>query len=712
MPFSFTQLLPSSRLGLPAFALGWLAFRFALHPIAVDLFERQLPPRAALASNLPWLFVLGASLLLLSLSVASFFFRRPGVAALSRSVATVLFVLIWMWPAPMIFDPGALLGDDWYLHQRAVYAARDSIAQGHWPGWTFLYSNGTGYALQYPPTALLAIAGLSWITQLPVELSFKLFIFLAHGLFLWGLYRLLRRLGLDRAPCLGAIAVLSFAQQYWASAYLHGASPTFFACALIPHSCRFLLDILEKGSWRAAAALGTAMGLAMGAQPVTAYFTAWFLAVACLALAPKLRALLLRRIPALAFSAGICLAIASPFLYALAFWKPYNAYSFDKVGDFQVSGVTLWRWLWWSPRIGTPPGVGLDSSGYVGLAVLLALAIVLWRFRVSGLARPLLFALWLAWGFLLVYGHVWQLTAWIPFVQLAKGTSRLWPFLCLPLAWALAQALQLLAAGSSRRWAWLLLGLGLIENAPFTWKPNFRQALDVQAALAPALPASPEICSLLVLPPGGDVALFQSVFRWITQTQRAEFSYIHHEDIGATGKAFWPLHEALALGPASPQWESSVRYLRQAGVTHLLIAAPVVPDYSSLGSVRTLDVDGHKLTLVRLDSPRLFVRQPSRFTSTLEASSLGSDGSFRFPVSFQPFLKASASDGSSLAVRNDAGYASVCCLPRSGSPQVALETNYPPAWRFCFALSLLTLAGMLIFQLLRQVRRRKAPLAV
>lgn len=705
MPFSFTQLLPSSRLGLPAFALGWLAFRFALHPIAVDFFERQLPPRAALASNLPWLFVLGAGLLLLGLSVASFLLRRSGAAALSRSEAAALFALVWMWPAPMIFDAGALLGDDWYLHQRAVYAARDSIAQGQWPGWTFLYSNGTGYALQYPPTVLLGIASLSWITRLPVELSFKLFIFLAQGLFLWGLYRLLRRLGLDRAPCLGAIAVLSFTQQYWASAYLHGASPTFFACALIPHSCRFLLDILEKGRWRAAAALGICMGLALGAQPVTAYFTAWLLAIASIACTVSLGTSLLRRLPALAFSVGICLAIASPFLYALVAWKSYNAYSFDKVANFQVASVSLLRWLWWNPRIGTPPGIGLDSSGYVGLAVLLALAIVLWRFRASGLSRPLLFALWLAWGLLLVYGAPWKLSAWIPFIQLAKGTSRLWPFLCLPLAWVFAQALQTLWAGHHRRWAWFLLCLGLLENAPFTWKPNFRNALNVEAALGPELPADPTLCSLLILPSDGDTVLFQNVFRWITQTQRAEFSYIHHEDIGATGKAFWPLHQALAQGPSSPQWEDSVRYLRQVGITHLLIAASEVPDYSSLGSVQALDISGHRLTLVKLSSPRLFVRRGSRISYTLDAAALAADGSFRFPVSYQPFLGASTSGGSTLRVRNDAGYAAVCCLPQSAPLQVSLETNYPAAWRFCFALSLVVLPGMLSFCLIRFRRR-------
>jgi hypothetical protein len=699
-----------SKYGFAALLGALVVFRLALHPLCEAIFERQTPPRAALSAH-PGEAGLAAAALLVALAL---FWRLPRRALhlveLSRAEAAALLAAALAWTAPMLLDPGALLDDDWYTGQRAALSYLSSLRAGDYPGWSFLYGNGTSYGLQYPPLAYAVVAWLSLLSGLPVEWSFKLSTLVFQGVFLAGLYACGRFFGYSRLLCAVPAIAISFTQQYWATGFLHGASASFAANALTPHVVVFFLRCLARPSLRAAAGLGATMGWTLLAQPVAAYFLSCFLGLTLAVFLFDRGRIAKAAWFHTGLGAAMAAAVASPFLSAVAWLRPFNSYQMDVFAKTPPTAISWRRALWWNPRIGDPPGTGYDNSGYVGWGLLvLALAALYFWTRGSKNGRLLPLA-WFFAGLTLCYGPALGLLNWFPFLPLTKGSYRLWPLLGLALLPMAAFSLRELSQSRTPRVAWVLALLAIVENAPFSLKTAFREAWPVEAALEPLLPRNDSTLLFLIQAQGQRRELYYHVYRWISQSGRADILYHHHEDIGVAGKSYWSMHDAISTGPSHRDFEDAVRKARWFGVNYLLFAGEPTWEYASLGAVRrvsikaTSDGDPKTLSIVTLSEGGA-QRYPGRMIFPwLPSAELSAQG-LRLPVSYYPFLAARIG-AEAAQVSSDEGYVRIRQRdPLAKSRELELFLAYPLWWKFANWLSVVLSLGALVLATIPRRRR-------
>lgn len=684
-------------------ALGLLGFRVTLQ-IAESGAKYPAPPRewllglwATLRTNLP----LGAGMAISAiLFVAALFLlarttRGAPLEFLSeRESAACLLVMAFFWSAPMLMAPGALLGGDWGPQLRAALLALDSLRSFELPVWTFLFGNGASYTLQYPPLATLLVAGMAALTRLPVEICFKLLCAGMHGLFLIGGYRLARLFGLPRFPAAAGIILVSLTQQYWATAIAHGAVPSVVAFSLLPLLLYAFLRMLQSGLAIYGAVSGCLLGCMAMAQPVMALFTVYTLALGVLA------ALLFR--PGLATSralptllAGVMTAcVASPYVATVLVFRRYNGFQFSSV-DWQVLSVSPLRWLWWSPRIGLPPGIGHDNSGYVGVAILAAnlIAVPLALRRSAGfLSKCYLGSL--AWGLFLVYSPSRVIGA-IPFGLLTKGTYRLWPFLGLALMLGVAIAATWLM--DTRRYVFLsgLILVGIVENAPFNMKPTFHAPDADGQEVFSGIREDNQASTFLVFTTVRNENLTSNVEREISLERWPNLYYIHHEERGIVGIRYWELADLIDQARAGTDWKHLGEELKWLRVTQLVVLGRVASDYPGLGPAISKTVDGSPVTIVPLDQPFPMMRQTDTASIRVAPNELSPDGRVRLPISYHPILRVQWGD-ENLTTTSDAGYLSACCVGPQGA-LLRITARHPPWLKWLYALSASCLMGTFLF---------------
>lgn len=661
----------SSRRPLYAASIALCCFRFSVQPI-VERSLQATSPGQAVVSQLFAIIIAAVLAALFSIALVRLIARNRGtlLALLSeREGSAVLLATAAIWSAPMLLGPGALLGDDWAPQLRAAIQALDSLHSLALPAWTFVYGNGISYTLQYPPLATLTVAGMALVTHLPVEFCFKLLCFLMHCVWIAGGYRFARALDIARLPAATGVVLVSTTQQYWATALAHGAVPSLIASSLISPAMYALARVLRTGSARHAALFGCIAGLVVVAQPVTSLFLTYTVAGALACVLFFRPALIRLRVRPLVCAAAVALTVAAPYIVSIFVFRPYNQYRFSQVTGFQFPSVSAARWLWWDPHIGMPPGIGADNSGYIGVAIAVLNVIA---FVVALKSRDLVSWLCLgavAWGVILVYWAGSGVFRIIPFVYLAKGTYRLWPFLGLALLLGVARAAAWLFHTRRQKLAMVLIVLALIENAPFSLKPMYHAADDksvgeIFKAIPEGAGTSTLTLSAAVSPRSETGRLFADLYRESSLAHRSDFFYIHHEEIGVLGNRYWELAKLICDGPPGTDWKALGEQLRWLRINHLIVLGRSAGDYNQLGPALTRTVNGTPVAIVSLE-PFPMIRQPQSALIQVSKDELQPDGGVLLPISYHPFLLAE-SEGRSLPVKSKSGYLSPCCVTREG----------------------------------------------
>ncbi|MDL5050764.1 hypothetical protein QQ054_32715 [Oscillatoria amoena NRMC-F 0135] len=693
------QPIASRSIILLSVCAAFLVLRIALYPVCVALFEQQMPPAQALKMH--WLWVL-LGVTAGFLASALLWAQKENVwnrVPLSRLETLFLLFCGIAWTAPMLLDAGAMMGDDWYTGQRAIVPFRQALEHGEFPGWSFRYGNGSAYALQYPPLAFFINAVLSLTGFLSTETAMKLTLLIFQAVFTAGAYLLCRFFGTQRSSAAAAAIAISWTQQYWATAFLHGASASFVAVGLLPHVFRFFLLCLRNARPVNGVALGLCMGLVVLAQPVVAYFSIWFLGLILVFWVWRMGFPARKAFLSVALAAGLSVLISAPFLANVVWLRSFNFYSFgQKLGP--VEPLSWLRLLWWNPRIGTPPGLGWDNSGYLGAG--LTAGVLLYFFSpLRNAVAPgcKVLGWWLLAATLLIYGSRTPPVESFPFLHLAKGAYRIWPFLALPLMGCFALAIDWLRESGKRRWAFGLVLVALLENSPFPLKTIFRPPLPVAQTLETELPFSSHQSLFLILPPQQDFLAYQSVYRWITHSGRSDLAYHHHEDIGVIGSRYWETTDAIAAGPSHPGYNRAVDFVKWLRVTDVLIIGHSPNEYSALGPSRYLVAGGAPLTLVQVAGPAPMDRGRLSATIRVLPEEIDASGSARLPVSFYPFLRVQTVDGAcnALHLSNDSGYARVCCFSQECSREIIVSAGFPVWWKALFILSCSSLIAALFF---------------
>jgi hypothetical protein len=675
--------------------LGLLGFRVALQMAVSHVKYSALPkewllgvwsalrtdlPLGALVSTSVIVFVAGLFLLIRTTQGTLLEFLSE------RESATFLLVIAFSWSAPMLLAPGALLGGDWGPQLRAALLASDSMRSLELPVWTFLFGNGASYTLQYPPLATLLVAGMVTVTRLSAETCFKLLCAGMHGVFLVGGYRLARLFGLSRLPAVAGVILVTLTQQYWATGLINGAVPSVVAFSLLPLLLYAFIRTFQTGMARYAAVSGCLLGCMVMAQPVMALFSAYTLALGTLAVLLFRPGFAISRAAQLLFAGAITACVASPFLLTIFAFRAYNQYQFSKA-VWQFHPVSLLRWLWWSPRIGLPPGIGDEKSGYIGVSILvanlIAVAVALKRSEML-LSRCYLGCL--AWGLILVYapGHILDA---IPFAPLAKGTFRLWPFLGLALMLGVAIATRWLLDSHRYVFVSALIFVGLLENAPFSIKPLFYAPDNSGREVLDGTGGGNQAATFLVTTTNrGNPDLTWNVERDVSLERLPSLYYIHHEELGIMGSRFWQLSDLIDQAPPGTDWRRVCAQLAWLRVTRLIVLGRSATDYPGFGSAFSRTIDGTPVMIVPLDQRFPMTRETDTASIQVPPDELSPDGSVRLPISYHPILRVQWRD-QNLTTRSDEGYLSACCV-RSEGALLRITAHRPPWLKWLYALSL------------------------
>lgn len=624
-----------------------------------------------------------------------------------RESAAVLLATGFMWSLPMILGPGVLLGDDWAPQLRAALLALDSFRSSQIPAWSFLYGNGISYTLQYPPLSTLLVAGLAFVTHLDLETSFKLISAAMHGLFFVGGYRLVRALGMDRLPAVVGVTVIALTQQYWAIGFIHGSVPSLIASSLMPVLMYAFVRTLQTGAPKYAILFGCITGCIALAQPVAALFGIYTIAFALLGILLLRPSLLMSRVWLLALAGAVAVCVAAYYVTSIILYRPFNQFQFSSLTTkFYFPPLSPMRWFWWSPRIGSPPGIGSDQSGYVGIAVAAANAIAVVVALKSRTLISYVYLGCLAWGATLVYGAPLGIFRVLPFGYLSKGTYRLWPFLALGLMLGFAIGTAWLL--NTRRYALVsaLILLGIAENAPFSLKPAFHTSDGSVRPILASIPQDIGTSTFLVSLTGErNEHVLENFYRETSLARRPDFYYLHHEEIGIVGKRYWQLFEIISRADPGADWRQVREELKWFRVTRLIVIGRSAADYAVLGPGRSEMIEDTPVAIVPIDVDTPMRRQPDVATIQVSASDLRPDGSVVLPISYHPFLHVQ-SDSGALVTRSARGYLSACCVGSSGT-WLRVEARRAPWLKWLYALSVCCLIGA--FFLLAIDRRRKRP---
>ena len=225
------------------------------------------------------------------------------------------------------------------------------------------------------------------------------------------------------------------------------------------------------------------------------------------------------------------------------------------------------RWLWWSPRLGWPPGIGSDNSGYVGIAIAVTNVIAIVVALRSRTAINRLYLGFLVWGMALVYGTHLGVFTILPFGYLAKGTHRLWSILAVALILGVSIAMGWLFKTRRYTLALIVIVIGSLENAPFSLRPAFHEPSgDVKQVLS-SIPQDGQTSTFLVFMEGkGNSDVWQSLYREISLALRPDLYYLHHEEKGILGIRYWQLFETVASARPDADWRQVEAELRWLGL--------------------------------------------------------------------------------------------------------------------------------------------------
>jgi len=534
--------------------------------------------------------------------------------------------------------------------------------------------------------------------------------------------------GLPRLPSVVGIILISLTQQYWATGVVHGAVPSVIAYSLMPLLLYAFVRMLQTGMGLYAAVAGCLLGWIAMAQPIMALFTVYTLVLSVVAILFFRPSLLISRMWLMLFAGLFTACVAAPYVASILVFRPYNLFQLSFT-QWPSSSVSLLRWLWWSPRVGMPPGIGHDNSGYVGLAIaaanLIAVPIAFTQSR-QLLSRCYLISL--AWGLILVYSPTRIITA-IPFGALAKGTYRLWPFLGLALMLGVAITITWLFAARRYVLASVLILAGILENAPFNIKPTFHAPNRHGNEVLTGIPASDRTLTLLAAssdyqplpyhstrlpepppgtPPGRswNLDLTEAVEREMSFQRTPTLFYIHHEEQGIVGKRFWELSDLIDQAPPGTDWRHVSKDLKWLRVTHVIVLGRKASDYPDFGPAVSKTIDNTPVTIIAIDPPLPMTHQADMASIQVGADELRPDGSVRLPISYHPILRVQRKN-ENLTTRSDDGYLSACCVPSQGAE--LRITAHHPVWLTClYILSVSSLLGpVALFVAHHRIRGRR-----
>jgi hypothetical protein len=678
-----------------------LLVRVLLQPPLRSLLMFHQPVAVAIRSNI---FYLGAEVLIVAGLFAWFLAYGGRKSAPWRAINWAVLVLGFgaLWPSPMILEPGEITEGNWGAQMRSAVLTRDAIWQGEFPGYTFQQGNGASYLTQYPPLA-------TWLEALPMtlgvepEFAMKLVAFLLHLTTISGLYFLLQRCGVHQLPAAAGAVSVTLTQQYWATGMLTGAFASWCAFALVPWATLALVALINRPSVRRSLIFGSIFGLMLPAHPVYSLFFFYFAAVGLLAGMFWIYDRLRRAIPFLLFSGVVSLCVGAPYLIPMLLYRSYNVYRPEKVGVYQFALPVFLRTLKWNPHIGSPPGIGVDFTGYIGailwISLLIAPLLILYGNAPAGM-RNLRLTIYLTIASLslfLVYGAKVPIYRWIPYVYLNKSANRLYPFLALVLAAGFALCCERLM--SRPRWLAFLIGIVLLEQLPFCTRTYFSTA-DTIALTLQAVDGNNSRQEIL----SADRNFYDRLYRGITLDRLNDFYYIHHEEIGATGPMFWAISSSLRDGDCSVLQRDLSGKLRWLGVTHLFFSEAPAPCFSGLGVQRSWVVDSIPIFLIQIDSNATIDRQTSKIVVPVVGNKI-EGGRQLLPISFNPRLIARQGDRP-LQLFDKEGFVEVCCLSSDREPVTVVHV-WPLLHYGAYLVSFCTLlvAAFLIVQDRRQRRR-------
>lgn len=693
-----------------------LLSRVLAHPLLIDIFGHRMTLWDSVARH-PFLVLslcaLGVVTSWAIVRIAKSFDLAELLAFYNRrGMAAALLLAVALWPASMMLDPGDLLKDDWLPQFRAAAVALQSLQQGIIPCFTFLYGNGVTFTFQYPPLTVVTAAVGSHLTGLSLDFALKLTAFSFHFIFVLGLYRLLRSCWISRASSIVAVAAVSMSQQFLASTFLHGALPTLAATALFPGLLYSTHRLVLTGRPVWLAAIGLFMGFIVLAHPVSALFVAGYLGLVVAALCVVQRSLISRLPLFLSGAAIIATMVASPYVLPFIAYRAHNAYIPTSVSQFQFPSVSIVRALQWHPRIGYPPGIGTDNSGYLGIVlvganILLIAACLMQRRCIPSVRSFCAYCAALTLGMVLVYGSSLPGYALIPYIHLAKGTYRLFVFLAVPLAFGVA---ALFDAAPPRWRPALTLGgalLVLLESGPFSFRPYFVDTVSADVKRVVDIWSKQPVDAYMLVERGQTEPLAGRLQHELARRGIASFYYVHHEEITVTGAKHWRLYEQLRdLGQTVSSARTALKKdLQQFRVTHVIVVGPSSPFDSELGALTTEMIERVPVQLIRIEGPRTIRRmREAIFEITAEPSR--ADGSLVLPIGFHPRLE-SFDNGIALATHRENGFLGICCTG-SASRMIRVVFSDPPWLRMCWFLSVSSTLVLVGFFIIVEVRRRRA----
>jgi len=676
-----------------ALILVVLLVRVLLQPLLRSVLMFHQPVRAAIRANLPYL---AALVLVVGLCACFLIYRRRSVAAATNWAWIVLGIGI-VWPSPMILEPGAILDGNWGAQMRAALLIRDAIWSGEFPGYTFRQANGASYLTQYPPLA-------TWLEAIPMmlgvepEFAMKLVAFLIHVALVFGVYCLLRRLGVRALPAAAGTVSVYLTQQYWTDGMYTGSIASWCAAALIAWCSASLIRLIDDPSAVRALLVGAFSGLLITAHPVYTLFFFYFIVLGLLAAFIWLSQRLRRATPFLALSATVAMCVGAPYVVPMLLYRSYNLYQPGDVRAYQFPPPVFSRTLVWSAHVGSPPGVGHDFTGYIGVILwasfLIAPFLILSGRLPAGIKRLQLtvYLLFAALALYFVYGSNLPLYRFIPFVYLNKSANRLTPFLLVMLAVGLAICCDRLS--KRPRLLALLIGAALLEQMPFCTRTYFTAPDTMPSFLEAAIGHQPgqEVLS-------ADDEVYDRVYRAITLDRVSDFYYVHHEEIGAASAVYWDISNALRNGDCSVMAGGLPARLASVGVTHLFLSHNPAPCFEALGTYSSAVVDAAPVYVIHIDSNARMDRQISKM-AVPAAPERSDNGRQLLPISYYPGLAARQGDRS-LQLFNRSGFVEACCVSTIGGP-ITVVHSWPVVYYAAYVLSL----GLLVVTVLFAIRNR------
>ncbi len=402
-----------------------------------------------------------------------------------RLGASICLVSLGICQLPLFFTPGPLDSGDLICHVNAMVEGRLNLRAGHWPFYTFHFSNGTTVGLQYPMWRSLWGGLFYAVSPFGFDFNIKLISAAAQMFMLIGFYRLLRVWKFSRMACVLPAAAMAGCHQMLVC-FISGAFPTFISTAFCVWCFKDLMRWLTRNRTRPAVYAGYWLGLSVMAHPVTGLFTAYF--VAGPALYSIVRAGWSARKTLVAQSCaagGMSIAVALPYLVCVPAFARFNTYSAGKVTGFQDQAPDIIRnFKWITKYIDAHPVAEPSAAGGEYISVILFLFVLAGfvRFfsrRGAAQAGPMrsryvLFALWLfCAGALLFYGRDMKALGIVPGIKLLKVYNRSFIYFACGLAMLAAAPIDALLR--ARRYSlFLLLGVLLfLEQCPYWLRPSY-----------------------------------------------------------------------------------------------------------------------------------------------------------------------------------------------------------------------------------------------